>query len=47
MIRQAISRLEERTKVGSKSCLQFEEYTPKAGDDTDYINVIKGISPSP
>jgi len=41
MIRQAISRLEERTKVGSKSCLQFEEYTPKAGDDTDYINVIK------
>ena len=42
MIKQAISRLEERTRVGAKPCLQFVEYTPKEGDDTDYINVIQG-----
>merc|ERR1712181_49219 len=41
MIKQAISRLEERTRVGSKPCLQFVEYTPKEGDDTDYINLIQ------
>jgi len=40
MIHQALSRLEERTRVGSKPCLQFQEYTPAAGDNTDYINII-------
>ena len=42
MIKQAFSRLEERTRVGSKPCLTFEEYTPKPGENTNYINIIQG-----
>lgn len=41
MIKQAFSRLEERTRVGSKPCLTFEEYTPKPGENTNYINIIQ------